>query len=155
VFYALTALMGAISPAFPLVSIEAWAIFVGLVGSKPWFATALAAAVGQLVCFSAIYFLGDRYVSKLPWVQRKIARFEPGRYQRHAKWFYGSGALVGMPPLNLISVAAPVMNVSFPVFAAIAFFGRLLRLSVLVAFAQKAQAWFPVDALPAWLRAFA
>lgn len=156
-FYPFTFAVGAISPAFPLISIEAWAVFIGLIGQRPWWATAFVAACGQLLCFSAIYFLGQRYVARLPWIQRKLKFFEPGRYQRHAKWFYGTASLVGIPPLNLISIAAPIMEVSYPVFAAIAFTGRFLRLSVLVAFAQTLQDWFgfPVERLPEWVRGWA
>ena len=154
-FYALTFAIGAISPAMPLISIEAWAVLVGLVGQRPWWATAGAAALGQLLCFSALYFLGQRYVVRLPWIQKKLKFFEPGRYQRHARWFYSTAAFFGIPPLNLISIAAPLMDVSYPLFATIAFLGRLLRLSLLVGFAQKLQGWFPVNALPDWLRAWA
>ena len=154
-FYLLTFVIAAISPAFPLISIEGWAVFIGLIGQRPWFLTALVAATGQLLCFACLYFVGQRWVVKLPWIQRRLRFFEPGRYQRHAHWFYLTAAVIGLPPLNLISIAAPLMDVAFPLFAAIAFLGRLLRLSLLVGFAQKLQSIFPVDALPEWLRAWA
>ena len=49
------------------------------------------------------------------------------------------------------------MQVSNPVFAAIAFMGRFLRLSVLVAFVQTQQGWFGflVEMLPEWVRGWA
>jgi hypothetical protein len=47
--------------------------------------------------------------------------------------------------------------VSNPVFAAIAFTGRFLRLSGLVAFAPTLQDWFGflVEMLPEWVRGWA
>jgi membrane protein YqaA with SNARE-associated domain len=92
---------------------------------------------------------------RLPWIQRKLRFFEPGRYQRRAPYFYATGAFIGLPPLNLISIAAPLMEVAFPLFLVIAFLGRFLRLSLLVGFAQKLQSWFPVDVLPEWVRGWA
>ena len=117
--------------------------------------SALAAATGQALCFAALYYVGQRWVARLPWIQRKLRFFEPGRYQRRAPWFYLTASLFGIPPLNLISIAAPIMEVAFPLFAAIAFLGRLLRLGLLVGFAQKLQSWFPADMLPEWVRSWA
>lgn len=154
-FYGLTFAIGAISPMFWLISVEVWAVFVGLTTPHPWWAAALAAASGQVVCFSAAYLLGGRYLRRVPWIQRKLAFFEPGRYQRHAKWFYATAAFLGFPPLILMSMVAPLMEVRYPLFFAIVATGRLARLSLLVAFAQKAQEWVPVERLPEWLRAWA
>ena len=152
-FYLVCAFIGAISPAFPVVSVEAFAVFVGLFApERPWWAVGLACALGQLACFTLLYLVGHRWVARMPWIQRRLARFDPGKYQPHARFFYASAAAVGVPPLNLLSIAAPLMQVSLAYFMCVAFLGRLTRLCLLVAFAEQVRAWVPVEDLPAWMQ---
>ncbi len=153
VFYLATLLAGAISPVFPVVSIEAWVVFVGVFGERPSLLVSLSAATGQLLCFVLLYHFGARAVLRLPFVVRKLDRFEPARYAVRARYFVCSASLVGLPPMNLMSVVAPGLGVKAPLFTFIAFTGRAFRLSVLVVFASAVRDYFPVEAVPEFLRA--
>ncbi|MFZ4737958.1 MAG: hypothetical protein ACOYM9_18525 [Bradymonadia bacterium] len=153
-FYLMCVLIGAVSPVFPVVSVEAFAVFIGLFAQdRPFWAVALACAFGQLLCFLTLYLAGHRWVARLPWIRRRLAHFDPGRYQLHARLFYATAATVGFPPLNLLSIAAPILAVGPRYFVPVVFFGRWARLCALVFFAEQFRDWVSVDDLPEWLRA--
>ncbi|MEZ4466243.1 MAG: hypothetical protein R3F43_17765 [bacterium] len=95
-FYLLTFLAVIPSPVLMFINGEAWAVFVGLMGTRDWMLLALAIACGQTVGFTLLYFFGGKALGRIPrcsarWIAstRRSSRRaplapEPGRPHRPA-----------------------------------------------------------------------
>ncbi len=151
----MTFLAAAVSPVFPVVSIEAWIVFGALIGQHAWLPFIAAAAGGQILCFCSLYLAGGRWVRGLPWVRRKLEKFDPQKYRRSSRVFYATASVFGIPPLNFMSIAGPTLNIPFPLFALFASAGRFFRLGMTYYFAQALQDYLPVEKIPEWIRALA
>jgi membrane protein YqaA with SNARE-associated domain len=127
-----------VSAVFPLVNAEAYlgALAATGDGSRVW-AIAAAAAAGQ-TCGKLVFFALGRSSLSWAWVRRKT---ETPRWQaRMARWqgrtqdnpwsvtgLVGVSALVGLPPLAVISVLAGQLRASLPLFTVAVLTGRTLR----------------------------
>lgn len=151
-FYLWSFLLAIPSPLLFFISSEGWAIFVGLAGTRLWPLLAGVLAAGQCVCFTGLYFFGDRVLRWLPSAQRKLARLDVEKYRRQSAFWLFAAALTGLPPLIALSILAPAFKVRYAPFLLIAFVGRAIRFGVLAGVPTAFSGWFDVDWLPAWLR---
>jgi hypothetical protein len=155
IFYAVSFLLAIPSPVIWLFSSDGWAAFVGLAGTRPWPLVALVLAAGQTVCFGALYLGGDRLVRRFPRVQRRIERFDAGRFHGLVYLWLALGAVVGLPPMLAMSVLGRTLNLSFATLVAFSLAGRFLRFAVLAAVPAYFAGHLPLDWIPDWLRALA
>lgn len=133
-----------VSAVFPLVNAEAYvgAVAVAYPGSSVWTLAAVA-ALGQ-TCGKVIFYLLGRNSLSWNWVRRKIespkAQARLALWQRRAHdnpWtvtgLIGGSALVGLPPLAIISVLAGQLRAPLVLFTAAVFTGRTLRFAAVFA----------------------
>ena len=133
-----------VSAVFPVVNAEAYLGALSAVGdgSRMW-AIAAAAALGQ-TCGKLVFFGLGRSSLGWAWVRR---RTESPKWQermavwqrraRHGPWsvtgLIGASALVGVPPLAIVSVLAGQLRASLPVFVVAVLAGRTLRFAAVFA----------------------
>lgn len=136
--------VGLLSALFPLVNAEAYVGALAAVGagSGMW-AVAVAAALGQ-TCGKLVYFALGRSSLNWTWVARKTesARWQArtATWQRRAQnspWsvtaLIGASALLGIPPLAIISVLAGQLRTSVVLFTVAVLIGRTLRFAAVFA----------------------
>jgi membrane protein YqaA with SNARE-associated domain len=133
-----------VSAIFPLINAEAYVGALAAVdgGSHVW-AIALAAGSGQ-TCGKVIYYLTGRGSREWRWTRRRKAspkwQARAERWElriQHRRWTAAAvlavSAVVGLPPLAILSVIAGRMRFSLPIFVAVVFVGRTLRFAALFA----------------------
>ncbi len=152
-FYVVSFFLAIPSPIIFVINSEGWAAFVGLTGARPWAGVALALALGQTVCFSALYFGGHKLVARLPKVQRRLERFDAERYRPLVYVWISLAALIGLPPMIAMSALASGLGVSFPALFGLALAGRFARFSLLAALPSMFTGGPKTDWIPEWLRA--
>jgi len=133
-----------VSALFPLVNAEAYvgAVAVAYPGAYIW-SLAAVAALGQTCGKVVFYFLG-RSSLNWRWVRRRID--SPRAQARLAVWqrrthdnpwtvtgLIGVSAVLGLPPLAIISVLAGQLRASLVLFTAAVFTGRTLRFGAVFA----------------------
>ena len=133
-----------VSALFPLVNAEAYLGALAAVGdgSRVW-AVAAVAALGQ-TCGKLVFFGLGRSSLSWAWVRRKTE--SPKWQARTATWqrrtrdnpwsvtgLIGASALLGLPPLAIISVLAGQLRASLALFAVAVFTGRTLRFAAVFA----------------------
>ena len=127
-----------VSALFPLVNAEAYLGALAAVGdgSRVW-AVAAVGALGQ-TCGKMVFFgLGH---SSLDWGWVRRTTESPRWQARLATWqrrtqnnplsvtgLIGASALLGLPPLAVVSVLAGQLRASLPLFVVAVFAGRTLR----------------------------
>ena len=128
-----------ISGLIPIVNAELYLLSIGFVAESWWLAIviALAAAIGQMVAKVGIY-LAARRGAEIP--KGKLGarldsyRRRVDRYPASASALTFTSALIGLPPLYLVSVAAGMGRTSLVGFALYGTLGRTIRFyGVLVA----------------------
>lgn len=143
------------SPLLQFINAEAWAIFVGLSGTRSVVLLGIALGCAQTIGFAGLYLFGDRLLSRSEKLRRVFARFDAEKLRTRAPWFLACGSVIGLPPHNAMAVAAPLMGVRLRTLLLISVAGRCVRFIVLGAAAQ----WFvetfglKTDWMPDWLRA--
>jgi membrane protein YqaA with SNARE-associated domain len=143
VTYLLTIGVAFVSAWLPVVNIEVY--LVGLLATTsvtPW-SMSLAAAAGQ-TGGKVLMFLSARGVLASPWVRRRLQRGAGGRAQRWTAWVTARAegwvgvavvllsAVVGLPPLLLVSVVAGTTRMPVLAFAGSCLVGRWLRFFLLL-----------------------
>lgn len=151
-FYLASFLLAIPSPIVFVINSEGWAAFVGLAGTRPWPAVALALAAGQTVCFVILYFGGERLLHRLPGAQRKLERFDRERYKGWLHIWTGTAALLGLPPMVLISALGTGLGLSLPALVGLSLAGRFVRFGALASVPTLLGGTLPVDWIPAWLQ---
>ena len=152
-FYLLTCLAVIPSPfLFFLINCEAWAIFVGLMGTRNWLLLALSITIGQVIGFTLLYFFGRRLVARIPRLQRAVERFDQEKLRARAPWVLSMGALVGIPPHNVMCAVCPAVGVPFRTVFVITLVGRGLRYLVLAGTPAWFAQYFDTSWIPEWLR---
>lgn len=133
-----------LSAVFPLVNAETYlgALAAAGHGSHIW-TVAAAAAAGQ-TCGKLLFFALGRSSLDWAWVRRKT---ESPRWQaRMVTWqrrtqdnpwsvtaLIGASAVLGVPPLAVISVLAGQLRASLPLFTVAVLTGRTLRFTAVLA----------------------
>ena len=156
-FYLIVFLLTIPSPIFFILNAEALSVLVGLVGSRPWPLAVLAVTAGQCVLFSGLYLGGDKLTRRFEWLNRRVSEIakDPERMDRYrgaTEKFLILAGLFGLPPLVAMSALSPALGVRFRVFFAIAFSTRFLRFALLAGLPHAFADWFPLEAVPAWIR---
>lgn len=104
----------------------------------------LAAAAGQMIAKSAMYFAG-RGVVRLPGerMHRLVAKAEEwGRNRRGVESsLVFVSASTGFPPFYVTSIACGMLKVPFLPFVSLGFLGRLIRFTVAVLIPQLLKLW--------------
>jgi membrane protein YqaA with SNARE-associated domain len=95
---------------------------------------ALCAAIGQMIANVMFFYLGRR-AGSLPRVHAKLARAKDkiAKWQQRPNLVLLAAAIVGLPPLVLVAVAAGGLGIGVKRFATIGLFGRWLRFAIVVA----------------------
>ena len=142
------------SPLIVVISSEAWAVFIGLTGTRHWLPLAAALALGQCVLYSLLYIFGRRLLPRFPRLQRKLDQIDIERFRRQSAIWVALGAVFGLPPLTALSVAAPMVRMRFAHFYFVALAGRFVRFSILAAAAGAFGDLFELDVtqLPEWVQ---
>ncbi len=125
---------GLASSLIPIVNAEV--ILVGLVLASPPAALLLAfgMACGQMVGKTAL-FLGSERLTRAALAAR-LATWRLDRCPKRARGLLVLlSATVGVPPLYLVSVAAPVLGVRLPSFVVFGLTGRLVRFAAIASVA--------------------
>jgi membrane protein YqaA with SNARE-associated domain len=155
-FYLLTFLAVIPSPfLFFIINCEAWAIFVGLMGTRDWVLLALSITGGQVVGFTLLYFFGSKLVRRVPRLQRAVDRFDKEKLKARAPWALSMGALVGVPPHNVMCAISPLVGLPFRTVFAITLVGRGVRYLVLAGIPAWFAQYFDTSWIPEWLRELA
>jgi len=139
--YAGTAVVGAVSAVFPLLSIEVFlAGFVVVRGASPTTAALLVAcaALGQLAGKLPIYSAA-----------RGVAALQRDRVARLRRWLdrwasaphlvLAASAVFGLPPFSIMATAAGALAIRVKPFCAIVLAGRAARFAIIVAIAAAAR----------------
>ncbi len=129
----LAALSGAlVSSLVPMVNAEL--VLLGLALTTPAAAPlhVVVMAAGQMVGKCALFLTGGR-------LTRSALASRLDRWRLHERTgragapLIGISAFAGLPPFDLMSVAAPALGVRFRTFLVVGLAGRLLRFAALVA----------------------
>jgi len=115
----------------PIFNAETWAVVNGLTSQSNPLLVALAAALGQCTAYSVYIFGGDWALSKLPKVRRKLESFDVEKYQGASYGVLVAAAIIGLPPLVMMSFVCRSINFKPAPFLAIALTGRIVRFSIL------------------------
>ncbi len=129
-FYLLTFLWCLPSPILWFFNAEAWVVGNAAAGRDP-IALAIVATASQLVTFCVLFRGGDALLERLPRVRARIEKLDLPRYRKAGYALLGAGAILGVPPLVLLSLVARTLHYRFAWFFAIAVVGRLGRFAVL------------------------
>lgn len=151
-FYLLTFLAVIPSPVLMFLNGEAWAIFVGLMGTRDWVLVALAIACGQTVGFTLLYFFGGRVLGRIPRLKRAMDRFDREKLATRAPWLLSLGSVVGLPPHNIMCAVSPLVGVRFRTVLTITLVGRGLRYLVLAGTPAYFAHYIDTSWIPQWLR---
>lgn len=154
-FYLLTMLAVIPSPVLMFINGEAWAVFVGLMGTRNWVLLALSIAAGQTIGFSLLYFFGDRVVARWKRLQRAVDAFDREKLRRNAPWALGAGGLIGLPPHFANAVLCPVVGVPYRMLLLTTLVGRSTRYLILAGVPAYFSQHINLDWIPEWLRALA
>jgi len=157
VFYLVMLAIGLVSPVVWLFNAEVVAVWAGLVATRPWPPVVFLLAAGQAVTFSLLFLGGDQLARRFGWLRRRVERFQSDaarleRFRRGSLWWLLAAAIIGIPPLVALSAIAPSLGVRFRTFALVALGGRTVRFFLLAGLPGLFSRWFPVEALPEWLR---
>ena len=106
-----------------------------------------------MVFFSLLFGFADRLLPRLPRLQVKLEKLDLARFRRHALAATGLAAVVGAPPLTVVSVAAPIVRMPYRWFLVLGLMGRFVRFGVLGAVPGLFSGWVDLAALPEWVRA--
>lgn len=142
-----TAGTAALGSVFPAVNIELYLIGVLSTNDLPWWALALAAALGQLVGKTLLYFagrggftLGERLtrITRVDRIGRWAAWLENfhHRVQRRPWWGLGAlfvSAVVGLPPYTVMCFATGAAGVPAVGFLGVSALGRSLHFLIVAA----------------------
>jgi len=128
-----TLLVSAFGGLVPFVNVELW--LVGVSATCPTAAlwpVVLAASLGQVAAKALLYLGGDAAV---PCLRRRLPRAWAGLSAFEARRSLGTtmvfgSALLGLPPLYVVSVVAGVARFPFARFLALTLAGRILRFAV-------------------------
>jgi membrane protein YqaA with SNARE-associated domain len=153
-FYLVTLLVFIPSPLLQFINAEAWAIFVGLSGTRSVVLLGIALGAAQTIGFSGLYLFGDRLLSRSKKLRSVFERFDAEKLRTRAPWALACGSVLGLPPQNAMALAAPLMGVRLRTLLVISFIGRCIRYIVLGAAAQWFAETFGIktDWIPEWLR---
>ena len=138
-----------------VISAEAWAVFVGLAGTRMWAPVALVLAAGQCVTFALLFTFGGALLRRFPRLQAQVDRIDLARFSKQRYGWLLVGAVVGLPPVVGLALLAPASKVRLAPFLGIAFAGRALRFGLLAGLPRLFSGWFDVNVIPASIRAFA
>ncbi|MEZ4471945.1 MAG: VTT domain-containing protein [bacterium] len=154
-FYLLTFLAVIPSPVLMFINGEAWAVFVGLMGTRDWMLLALAIACGQTVGFTLLYFFGGKALGRIPKLQRAVDRFDKEKLKARSPWLLSLGALIGLPPHNVMCAISPLVGLPFRQIFVITILGRGVRYMVLAGTPAYFAQYIDTSWIPEWLRALA
>lgn len=154
-FYLLTMLAVIPSPVLMFINGEAWAVFIGLMGTRNWVLLALAIAAGQTIGFTLLYVFGHRWVSRWVRLQAAIDRFDREKLRRNAPWALSLGGLIGLPPHNVMAVLCPVVGVRYRLLFVTTICGRSIRYLILAGVPAYFSQYIDLSWMPEWLRALA
>lgn len=143
------------SPVLMFINGEAWAVFIGLMGTRNWVLLAFAIAAGQTIGFTLLYFLGERFVRRWARLQAAIDKFDREKLRRNAPWALALGGLFGLPPHNVMAVLCPVVGVRYRLLLVTTVFGRSIRYLILAGVPAYFSKYIDIDWMPEWLRALA
>ncbi len=156
-FYLVTVGVFTPSPLIQFVNAEAWAVFLGLSGERPFWAVGLALGLAQTLGNVLLYLFGDSLLRRIQRLRRLMDRLDKERLRERAPYLLAVGSVVGLPPHNAMCLAAPLVDLPLKMVVTYTLIGRTLRFSALCYGAQ----WFAdllgitTDWIPAWLRALA
>jgi len=129
--YGLTFLWCIPSPVLLFINAEAWVITHALLEHGTPLGLGLAAAAGQLVGYTVVFFASDRVVRWLPKLDGKLQTFDAQRYSTTAYSALAIGTVVGLPPTVLLTLCSRALGYRYLPFILICAVGRSLRFCTL------------------------
>jgi membrane protein YqaA with SNARE-associated domain len=119
------------SPLLWVFNAEAWVVGQAIRGVEFPFGLALAATVSQALTFSFLYYAGDLILARFPRIQARVEKLDVERHRSAGYTVLSAAAVLGFPPLVLLSLLSRSLHYRFPIFVAVCLAGRLSRFSVL------------------------
>lgn len=129
--YLYTFLVALPSILFWWISIEAWLIAQSIRGAGDPLLLTLAATLGQMVTVTLLFFVGGKVLLRWKKFSQKVERFDVERFRTSGVLVCSMAAVVGVPPLSILSVVAGTLRFSFPLFVGIGIAGRIARFAAL------------------------
>ncbi len=115
----------------PIFNAETWAVVNGLYQTGDPLLIGLSAALGQCTAYTVFIFAGDWVLGRLPRFKGKLETFDVEKYRRSGYSVLVLAAVVGLPPLVMLSFAARALRYNVAVFLTISFVGRVGRFALL------------------------
>lgn len=95
----------------------------------------LAAGVGQASCYLVGFLFSEQLYRRVAWLRERVDRMiDQDKFRRYALTLTVSGALVGVPPFSLVSIAGGLLRFSPLRFALIVYSMRIVRFTVIASF---------------------
>lgn len=132
---------------------EAWAVLNGLLTDRPFLLVGLAVGCGQCVCYTALFFLGERVLRFLPVMRRRIDRFDREKLAQRSGPVLIAAGILSLPPVVPLAILAPAVGIRFAPFIGVMIAGRWLRFSILCGVPGVFAEFFPREIVPDWLMA--
>ncbi|MBM4292654.1 MAG: hypothetical protein FJ138_15605 [Deltaproteobacteria bacterium] len=148
--YALAALVVVPSPLLMFLSSEAIAVALALQGRPP-LAVALALALGQLAGFTLLFIFGESLCERSARLRALRARLDVERFRPRATPLFATAALLGLPPLNLSTLAAAAVGLPLRRVALLTLCGRTARYWAVASAPGAFAARLDLSWLPTWL----
>ncbi|MEL4503608.1 hypothetical protein AAEX63_01590 [Luteococcus sp. H138] len=140
-----------VSAFVPVVNLEAYLVGQSALAPGGVLASALVAALGQMLGKAIWYELGAN-IARIPWLAAKVqspkwqVRHDELEAQLQGRPWFTAGTLllsaaVGFPPFAIMSVLAGDLKVPRPVFWATGYAGRFIRFWATLGAADQLIAW--------------
>ncbi|MEX2178001.1 MAG: VTT domain-containing protein [Gemmatimonadaceae bacterium] len=130
------------SALIPVVNIEVYVVFLGIVAPRSLLPLLLVTATMSHMLGKSLMYLAGRSFDKLPYGKLKervaAAKAKIGDRAALGAVVVFASALTGIPPFYLTTIAAGVWRFNFWYFFWVGFAGRLLRLGALIFIPQLA-----------------
>ena len=138
------------SPILILISSEAIAIIGVLKGYSP-LGLAAALAIGQTIGFSTLIHLSDWICERSARFSALKARADLDQYRQYAPRLALWAAFVGIPPMNLSSVAIGAVSAQLLVVTPLILIGRFTRYWIIASLPEVFEEYINPDLLPSWI----
>ncbi len=120
-----------LSTIIPVFNAETWAVVNGLYRTGDPVLIGLASAAGQCTAYVVFILGGDWVLQRLPKFKGKLETFDVEKYRKSGYSVLVFSAIIGFPPLVMLSFAARAINFHIAAFLSIAFVGRAVHFIVL------------------------
>ncbi len=147
--YLLIYFVCAVSPLLAVA--EPLALLCSLDPELNWIGVAMMVTLGQVTGFAFLYTFGGQVIQRVQWLSNRLEALDLSRYQ-NAKWkITASAAVLGLPPVTLLSLAGRGYETRRNFYLLIVLAGRFLRFLVIAGAPALFVTYFGPWLLPAWV----